>query len=40
MDAIFLLNYIIFNVGWKLEVYALLLGCKKKKKKFLDGCYI
>ena len=26
------------NVGWKLEMYALLLGCKKKL--FLDGCYI
>ena len=26
------------NVGWRLEVYSLLLGCKKKL--FLDGCYI
>ena len=31
-------NYIILNVGWRLKVYELLLGCKKKL--FLDGCYI
>ena len=29
MDVIFLLNYFILNVSWRLEVYALLSGCKK-----------
>ena len=37
MDVICLLNYIILNVDRKLEVYTLLLGCKKKKT-FLDRC--
>ena len=29
MNVIFLLNYIILNVGWKLEVNALFFGMKK-----------
>ena len=29
MDVMFLLDYVILNVSWRLEVYALLSGCKE-----------